>query len=177
MITKYSLYLFSVFFLFVLLIFTLKWSGVGDRMELRLWIDGNWSNLLLLIIMVIRVSQKNQNHFFWDIATLHPLLPLFITSPKHPLLDFRPSIWAIAPFQKQTLLAISGAKNGTLDARRQQKRPLFPANNPLKWWIRHLFHLNITSCEFWANFENCLYSTLMMMMVILLCIDGNWGLI
>ena len=75
-----------------------------------------------------------------------------MTSPKHPLQDFRPSIWAIAPFQKQTLLAISGAKNGTSDARRQQRRPLFPANNPLKWWISHSFHMNITSGGFWANF-------------------------
>ena len=34
-------------------------------------------------------------------------------------------------------------KNGTLDAKIQKRTPLFVANYPLKWWNRHLFHMNI----------------------------------
>ena len=35
---------------------------------------------------------------------------------------------------------VQAPKNGTSSAPNQKRRPLFHANIPPKWWIRHLFH-------------------------------------
>ena len=40
--------------------------------------------------------------------------------------------------RKRPFSAILGAKNGTSDARNYERRPLFVANYPLKWWIQLL---------------------------------------
>ena len=53
--------------------------------------------------------------------------------------------------QKRPFSATLGAKNGTSDARNYERRPLFVANYPLKWWIQLL------SGEFLANFKNCVF--------------------
>ena len=174
MITKCTLYMFSVFFLFVLLIFTLKWSGVGDRMELRLWIDGNWSNLLLLIIMVIRVSQKKSKPLFLRHCHFTPATAIIYYESKTPIARLQTLNLSNRTISKTDNLGNFGCEKWDFGRPKTTKETTFSRQQSP---IRHLFHLNITSGEFLAKFKNCLYSTLMMMMVILLCIDGNWGLI